>query len=267
MTDRQVWDAVVRTNVDGAFFALREVARIMTKQRAGRIVTITSMAAALHLEGTGAYAASKAALVEMTKVLARELASSNVTCNAVGVSMVMTVAAQGARVSKVLLTHGHHDHVGAVAPVCHALNVPCAVHPADMRLVRQAPLWAFRFAGKLIDTPSPMVELTDDVVRIGGASLNVIRVPGHTPGGIAFASNGFCMTGDTLLLEHIGRTDLPGGHAPAMQQSADHLLSVLSADTILLAGHGREWTAGEALGWWSRVRAAPPVLDEHQTAS
>ena len=93
MTDRQVWDAVVRTNVDGAFFALREVARIMTKQRAGRIVTITSMAAALHLEGTGAYAASKAALVEMTKVLARELASSNVTCNAVGVSMVMTDAA------------------------------------------------------------------------------------------------------------------------------------------------------------------------------
>ncbi len=181
--------------------------------------------------------------------------------------ILATVEAQGARVSKVLLTHGHHDHVGAVAPVCRSLNVPCAVHPADMRLVRQAPLWAFRFAGKRIETPSPMVELTDDVVRIGGASLNVIRVPGHTPGGIAFASNGFCMTGDTLLLEHIGRTDLPGGHAPTLQQSVDALLSVLSADTILLAGHGREWTAGEALGWWSRVRAAPPVLDEHQTAS
>ena len=90
MTGTLMWDRVMRTNVNGAFFACREVAKAMIVQRHGRIVTLTSMAAALHIEGAGAYASSKAAITEMTKVLARELASSGITCNIVGVSMVKT---------------------------------------------------------------------------------------------------------------------------------------------------------------------------------
>jgi 3-oxoacyl-[acyl-carrier protein] reductase len=97
MTSAGLWNRVMRTNLDGTFFACREVAKVMTLQRRGRIVTVSSMAAALHLEGTGAYAASKSAIVEMTKVLARELAGVGVTCNVVSVSMVATdaVAALG----------------------------------------------------------------------------------------------------------------------------------------------------------------------------
>lgn len=94
MTGKAMWDKVMHTNVDGTFFACREVAKVMMLQRSGRIVTVSSMAAALHLEGTGAYAASKAAIVEMTKVLARELASVGVTCNVVSVSMVLTEAVE-----------------------------------------------------------------------------------------------------------------------------------------------------------------------------
>lgn len=102
LTGTDLWHQVLKTNLDGTFFACREVAKIMAAQRSGRIITLSSMAAALHIEGTAAYSASKSAIVEMTKVLARELAPAGVTCNVVGVSVVMTdsVAALGQAVTE-----------------------------------------------------------------------------------------------------------------------------------------------------------------------
>lgn len=81
---------VLRTNVQGTYLVCQEVSRVMRTQRSGRIVTLSSMAAAVHQEGTAAYAASKAAVVEFTKVLARELGGSGITCNVVAPSIVET---------------------------------------------------------------------------------------------------------------------------------------------------------------------------------
>ena len=64
---------VLKTNVEGTFILCREVAKIMMKANSGRIITFSSMAAGLHLEGTSAYALSKAAITEFTKILAKEL--------------------------------------------------------------------------------------------------------------------------------------------------------------------------------------------------
>lgn len=94
MTSGTMWRQVMDTNVTGTFYVCREVSRAMMASRSGRIVTISSMAASLHLEGTAAYAASKSAIVEMTRVLARELASSKATCNVVSVSMAATDAVE-----------------------------------------------------------------------------------------------------------------------------------------------------------------------------
>jgi 3-oxoacyl-[acyl-carrier protein] reductase len=87
MTDGAMLDEVIRSNVYGTYYVCREVARSMMKNRSGRIITISSMAAGLHEEGTSAYAAAKAAIVEMTKVLARELGPHGVTANAIAPSM------------------------------------------------------------------------------------------------------------------------------------------------------------------------------------
>jgi 3-oxoacyl-[acyl-carrier protein] reductase len=128
MTQSEMWNRVMRTNVDGTFFACREVAKLMMAQRSGRIVTVSSMAAALHLEGTGAYAASKAAIVEMTKVLARELASSGATCNVVAVSMVKTdaVEALGETVIGRALDRLTLKRVLDVDEICNAVGFFCA---------------------------------------------------------------------------------------------------------------------------------------------
>jgi 3-oxoacyl-[acyl-carrier protein] reductase len=87
MTDGTMLDEVIRSNVYGTYFVCREVARSMMTARAGRIVTISSMAVGLHEEGTSAYGAAKAAIVEMTKVLAREVAEHGITANAIAPSM------------------------------------------------------------------------------------------------------------------------------------------------------------------------------------
>ncbi len=92
MTDGTMLDEVIRSNVYGTYFVCREVARSMMTARAGRIVTISSMAVGLHEEGTSAYAAAKAAIVEMTKVLARELAPHGITANVVAPSMYSSEA-------------------------------------------------------------------------------------------------------------------------------------------------------------------------------
>jgi 3-oxoacyl-[acyl-carrier protein] reductase len=128
MTGTDVWHKALRTNLDGSFFALREVGKIMTAQRSGRIVTLSSMAAALHINGTGAYAASKSAIVEMTKVLARELSPAGITCNVVSVSVVLTdtVAKLGPTVTEQALERLTFKKPLDVKDVCHAVEFFCS---------------------------------------------------------------------------------------------------------------------------------------------
>src|SRR5665647_749106 len=81
-------EAMVKTNLLGPFFVSREAARMMKRTRWGRIINIGSMAAALEPAGDSVYAATKAGLVTMTNVLARELSPFGITCNTVGVTAI-----------------------------------------------------------------------------------------------------------------------------------------------------------------------------------
>jgi len=86
-TPGSVLEPMIKTNVFGTYYVCREVAKFMVLKGNGRIITISSMAVGLHEEGTSAYSASKSAVVEMTKILAKELAHYGVTCNTVAPSM------------------------------------------------------------------------------------------------------------------------------------------------------------------------------------
>ena len=94
MTPGDVLDDVFRTNIAGSYYVCREVSKVMVLQKSGRIITTSSMAVGLHEEGTSAYSASKSAVVEMTKIMAKELAPLGITCNVIAPSMFMTDAVQ-----------------------------------------------------------------------------------------------------------------------------------------------------------------------------
>jgi 3-oxoacyl-[acyl-carrier protein] reductase len=83
-------ERIFRTNVFGTFLVMREVAKVMSSARFGRIVNFATVATPLNLEGEAGYAASKAAVESLTRVAARELAPFQITVNAVGPTPVMT---------------------------------------------------------------------------------------------------------------------------------------------------------------------------------
>jgi 3-oxoacyl-[acyl-carrier protein] reductase len=87
---RDDWDAVLQTNLSGAFFCIQQVLHAMMRERWGRIVNITSVVGESGNAGQSNYAASKAGLIGLTKSLAQELASRNITVNAVAPGFVET---------------------------------------------------------------------------------------------------------------------------------------------------------------------------------
>lgn len=150
-----------------------------------------------------------------------------------------------ARLTAIWLTHAHLDHIGGIAGIKRAFDVPVYMHPAD------APVFAYgaRSAagyGIPFEQPDPPERTLaeGDVMRVGATLFNVWHVPGHAPGHVVFVGERVMLGGDLLFAGSIGRVDLPLSDPRAMQQSLDRLES-LADDVVVYPGHGPTTTIGE----------------------
>ena len=180
--------------------------------------------------------------------------------------IIRAVLANGSELTHIWLTHAHHDHIAAVARICQRFGLSCFLHKADQRLLRHAPMYALRFSGQQIETPTD-VQFFDAPCKfeLGGLSVDVIHAPGHTPGGVCYGLDGFVFSGDTLVYEHIGQSDLPGGDASQLKASVSHLLEELPVGTVIFGGHGVPWTVALAREWWKFVSSDPPQVNFFET--
>lgn len=148
----------------------------------------------------------------------------------------------------VVLTHGHIDHILGI-PFCkREWNVPVWIHPGDGFLYLQAAVYAQVFGLKISSMPDPDRMLNEgDILRCGEESLEVIHVPGHSPGGIALynRANQVLFPGDILFSGSIGRSDLPGGDHQLLVDGIRRKLLALPEDTVVWPGHGPSTTIGE----------------------
>lgn len=173
-----------------------------------------------------------------------------------------TIAEAGGVFGGIALTHGHFDHVGAVHELAQHHVVPCWLEARDEKLAKQASLFAIRFEGARIR--SPIVTTFDAPGRIEpahGLRIDVLHTPGHTPGSVAFLLPGVAFVGDLVFRELVGPTIYPGSDRGRLVDSVSALLDTISPDTMLFAGHGRPWTAGEAREWWRRTSDDPPAME------
>jgi glyoxylase-like metal-dependent hydrolase (beta-lactamase superfamily II) len=173
--------------------------------------------------------------------------------------IIKQVQERGEAVTRILLTHAHHDHVGAAAQVSAHFKVACELHNQDLRLLMHAPMYALRFANKRILPVTDYQTFEALIIRSEEPAVKSLHTPGHTKGSVCYLFDGFAMTGDTLLCRHIGRTDLPGASAEQIVTSINLLLGELADETVMFSGHGKPWTAGEAKQWWHEMAVSPPV--------
>jgi 3-oxoacyl-[acyl-carrier protein] reductase len=124
MTPGAVLEPILLTNIAGTYYVCREVAKIMMLQKYGRIITISSFSVGVHFEGTSAYTTSKSAVIELSKILAKELAPSGITCNVLSPSMVMTesVRALGADVAKLVNNAQTIKREQSIEEIGHAIS-------------------------------------------------------------------------------------------------------------------------------------------------
>lgn len=143
-------------------------------------------------------------------------------------------------------THGHYDHIGCD----DKFGVPVYVHSQDLPFLKDAQLnlsGMFAFGYRV---HSEIKALEDkERIKLDDIELEVIHIPGHTPGGIALLlkkpEKKIVFTGDSLFCRGIGRADLAGGDEELLIRSIRERLLILPDDTLIYPGHGPSSTIGE----------------------
>ncbi len=140
------------------------------------------------------------------------------------------IAARGLRLTMVIETHMHADHLMLNRSTKEGFGVPVIMHR---------------------ESPSPLVDrhvVDGDVLFLGGERIEVLHTPGHTPDSVSFRMAGAVLTGDVLLIGGSGRTDFPGGDAGAQFDAVTTRLFALPDDTVVWPAHDYKGKKSSTVG-------------------
>ncbi|MGC4000920.1 MAG: MBL fold metallo-hydrolase [Anaeromyxobacter sp.] len=154
----------------------------------------------------------------------------------------------GFKVTRIVLTHGHVDHVSGAAEASEATGAPVQLHQADQYWLDILPQQAAMFGFPPAKAPAVAHRHGHgETFTVGDHEARILHVPGHTPGGCAvfFPGSKDLFVGDTLFAGSVGRTDLLGGDAAALLRSIREVLFPLGDDVRFHPGHGPSALLGD----------------------
>jgi glyoxylase-like metal-dependent hydrolase (beta-lactamase superfamily II) len=160
-------------------------------------------------------------------------------------AVIAAVRREGLRVALLLATHAHYDHVCGMREVQEALGGTFWLHPADRPLLEALTEQGAMFGLPPATAPAEVHELSPGrPVALGRQALEVLHLPGHSPGHVGFHHGPDVWSGDVLFAGSVGRTDLPGGSWDELERSIRERLFTLGDDVRVLPGHGPATTVG-----------------------
>lgn len=146
-------------------------------------------------------------------------------------------------VERVIATHTHFDHIAGVSEVQKIFNAPFLCHEEDLKILAQANIYTMVLKSGKVELPIPSAHLTPQIkIQFGGVQIEVIHVPGHTPGGCIFVFMGTIFSGDTLLRDFGKLHKLPGSDPDLLAASRERIFKKLPPETVVFPGHGRMTT-------------------------
>jgi len=147
-------------------------------------------------------------------------------------------------IEKVLITHGHFDHIGAVKEISEVLNIPVYVHGEGKRYIQNT-IWNLSSGcGQNITIEATNYIKNNDLIKLGSNSKMILRaiyVEGHTLDGVVFYSENekAAFVGDNIFYGGIGRSDYYGGDLVTLLTEVKHKILTMPEDTVLYPGHGQ----------------------------
>lgn len=157
-----------------------------------------------------------------------------------------TLAANGIKVSGIILTHGHFDHIMGVHELVRESGAKLYALDAEDALCRNADLNASAQIRKPYTVEPDVLVSDNDTITIAGIELNVVATPGHTAGSCCYyvPAKKWLISGDTLFRGSVGRSDLPTGNEEQIMNSVHMLIDKYDDDVKVYPGHGDSSTIG-----------------------
>ncbi len=159
-------------------------------------------------------------------------------------TIVARIARFDLSIAKILVTHAHWDHIGAVREIKEHTGAPICCHKDDSPLYDAfAEQLAFMgMKGKPLPPIDAFVQ-DGDVIEVAGLRFAVLHTPGHSPGSVSYLVGNVLFCGDVLFEGGgVGRTDLPGGSTSKLKNSITDRILTLPPETVIYPGHGPETT-------------------------
>lgn len=153
--------------------------------------------------------------------------------------LLQAIRDESLSVEAILLTHTHFDHVGAVAALARETGAPVWCPELEVEILANINDYVFGGFGPFEAYEADHTVAGGETLEVAGLTLEVLFVPGHSPGHVAYysAEHGVLLGGDVLFAGSVGRTDLPGGDHQTLLESIAMLLQRLPGETQVLPGH------------------------------